>query len=69
MPAREETYEGQKIKIEEQEEGEARLFIDDQEVNIIRNADDTYSSEDLYYAKYRSLRQLARAQIDKRPKE
>jgi hypothetical protein len=43
---------------------EPQLFIDDQQVNVIQNPDDTYSSEGLYYTKYASLSELARASID-----
>jgi len=64
MPTHEETYKGQKIVIEEPEEGEAQLTIDDQQVNVIQNADGTYSSENLFYTKYSSLRELARAHVD-----
>jgi hypothetical protein len=69
MPAHEETYKGQKIVIEEPEEGEPQLLINDQDANVIHNADGTYSSESLFYTKYSSLRELARAQIDELSKE
>lgn len=69
MPAHEENYKDHQITIEEPEEGEPRLLINDQEANTIKNADGTYSSESLFYAKYASLRHLARAEIDQRSKE
>jgi hypothetical protein len=43
---------------------EPRLFIDEQPVNVIQNPDGTYSSEGVFYAKYASLLDLARASID-----
>ena len=65
-----ETYKGRRIIIE-QPEGEARLSeaepqmsIDDQQVHVIQNPDGTYSSEGLYYTKYPTLSELARAIID-----
>jgi hypothetical protein len=65
-----EAYKGRNIVIEEPESGrelvtsEPQLFIDDQQVNVIQNPDGTYSSEGLYYTKYASLSELARASID-----
>ena len=41
-----------------------RLSIDGRPVNVIRNRDGTYSSEGVYYAKYPSPLELARASID-----
>jgi hypothetical protein len=70
-----ETYKGWNIVVEEPED-EARLAeakpsisIDDQRVNIIQSPDGTYSSEGLYYTKYASLPELARAIIDSYPRE
>ncbi len=40
------------------------MSIDDQQVHVIQNPDGTYSSEGLYYTKYPSLSELARAIID-----
>jgi hypothetical protein len=41
-----------------------RLSIDGRPINVIRNRDGTYSSEGVYYAKYQSPLELARASID-----
>jgi hypothetical protein len=75
LPPSRETYKGRNIVVEEPED-EARLAeakpsisIDDQRVNVIQNPDGTYSSEGLYYTKYASLPELARAIIDSYPRE
>jgi hypothetical protein len=75
LPHSRETYKGRNIVVEEPED-EARvseakplLSIDDQRVNVIQNHDGTYSSEGLYYTKYASLPELARAIIDSNPRE
>jgi hypothetical protein len=65
-----ESYKGRNIVIEEPDserermESEPRLFIDDQQVNLIQNSDGSYSSAGLYYTNYVSLSELARATID-----
>jgi hypothetical protein len=69
-----ESHKGHDIVIEEPggerrrllEEGaqEPRLFIDGRPVNVIRHPDGTYSSEGVFYTKYASLSELARASID-----
>jgi hypothetical protein len=43
---------------------EPRLSIDGRPVKVIRRSDGTYSSEGVFYAKYASLSDLARASID-----
>ena len=69
-----ESYKGHDIVIEEPAGGERgvleeealepRVSIGEQPVNVIRNSDGTYSSEGVFYAKYTSLLELARASID-----
>lgn len=69
-----ESHKGHDIVIEEPE-GERRgvleegaqvprLFIDERPINVIRHSDGTFSSEGVFYAKYPSLVDLARASID-----
>ena len=69
----EESHKGHDIVIEEpagerralaQAVQEPRLSIDGRPVKVIRHPDGTYSSEGVFYAKYRSLSELARASID-----
>jgi Tyrosinase co-factor MelC1 len=55
---------GERQAFEEEAQEEPRVTIDEQPVNVIRNSDGTYSSEGLFYAKYTSLLELARASID-----
>jgi hypothetical protein len=43
---------------------EPQLSIDGRPVKVIRRSDGTYSSEGVFYAKYASLSELARASID-----
>jgi hypothetical protein len=70
-----ESHKGHDIVIEEpaRERGaalaraaqeEPRLSIDGRPVKVIRRSDGTYSSEGVFYAKYASLSELARASID-----
>ena len=68
-----ESHKGHDIVIEEpagerralaQAAQEPRLSIDGRPVKVIRNPDGTYSSEGVFYAKYASLVDLARASID-----
>jgi hypothetical protein len=71
----EESHKGHTIVIEEPAGGERRaleveaqeeplLSIDGRPVKVIRHPDGTYSSESIYYARYPSLSELARASID-----
>jgi hypothetical protein len=72
----EESHKGHAIVIEEPEGGgerraltqaaqeQTRLSIDGQPVKVIRRPDGTYSSEGVFYNKYDSLLELARANID-----
>lgn len=68
-----ESYKGRNIVIQEPEQKpteeiqEPRLNIDGQPVRVIHNSDGTYSSEVLFYTKYASLLELARAGIDSLP--
>ena len=48
----------------EEEAQVPRLFIDERPVKVIRHPDGSYSSEGVFYAKYPSLLELARASID-----
>jgi hypothetical protein len=70
-----ESHKGHNIVIEEPTGGgdpraltraaqEPRLSIDGRPVKVIRRSDGTYSSEGVFYAKYASLSELARASID-----
>jgi hypothetical protein len=71
-----ESHKGHEIVIEQPEEGgerralaqaaqeKPRLSIDGQPVTVIQNHDGTYSSEGIFYNKYDSLSELARASID-----
>jgi hypothetical protein len=58
------TAGGERGALEVEAQEEPRVTIDEQTVNVIRNSDGTYSSEGLFYAKYTSLLELARASID-----
>jgi hypothetical protein len=68
----EESHKGHDIVIEEPEGGadrqvleeEPRLSIDGQPIKVFQHPDGTYSSESIYYDKYDSLLELARASID-----
>jgi hypothetical protein len=61
----EESHKGHTIVIEDQAaQEEPLLSIDGQPVKVIRRPDGTYSSEGVFYNKYDSLLELARANID-----
>jgi hypothetical protein len=71
----EESHKGHTIVIEEPAGGdrrtlaqaaqeEPRLSIDGRSVTVIQNPDGTYSSGGLFYTRYASLSELARASID-----
>jgi len=72
----EESHKGHDIVIEEPEGGgerralaqaaqeKPRLSIDGRPVTVIQNPDGTYSSEGVFYNKYDSPSELARASID-----
>jgi hypothetical protein len=70
----EESHKGHDIVVEEpaggvrgvleRETQEPRLFIDERPVKVIEHPDGTYSSEGVFYAKYPSLLELARAEVD-----
>ena len=71
-----ESHKGHEIVIEQPEGGgerralaqatqeEPRLSIDGRPVKVIEHPDGTYSSEGVFYNKYDSLSELARASID-----
>jgi len=73
----EESHKGHTIVIEEPEGGgerraltqaaqeQTRLSIDGRPVTVIQNPDGTYSSEGVFYTRYASLSELARASIDR----
>ena len=72
----EESHKGHEIVIEQPEGGdnrralaqaaqqEPRLSIDGRPLKVIEHPDGTYSSDGVFYAKYDSLSELARANID-----
>ena len=60
----EEPAGGERGVLEEEAQEEPRVTIGEQPVNVIRNSDGTYSSEGVFYDKYTSLLELARANID-----
>jgi hypothetical protein len=72
----EESHKGHDIVIEEPEGGgdrraleveaqqEPLISIDGQPIKVFQHPDGTYSSESIYYDKYDSLLELARASID-----
>jgi hypothetical protein len=72
----EESHKGHEIVIEEPQGGGdrralaqaaqegPRLSIDGRPVKVIEHPDGTYSSDGVFYAKYDSLSELARANID-----
>jgi Tyrosinase co-factor MelC1 len=72
----EESHKGHEIVIEEPEGGgdrraleeeaqeEPRLSIDGRPIKVFQHPDGTYSSASIYYDKYDSLLELARASID-----
>jgi Tyrosinase co-factor MelC1 len=68
-----ESHKGHNIVIEqpggerpvlEEEVQKPRLFIDERPIKVIRHPDGTFSSAGVFYAKYPSLLDLARASID-----
>ena len=76
MASAEESYKGHDIVIEEPEGGgdrraleeeaqqEPLISIDGRPIKVFQHPDGTYSSESIYYDKYNSLLELARASID-----
>ena len=71
-----ESHKGHEILIDQPEGGdnrralaqaaqqEPRLSIDGRPLKVIEHPDGTYSSDGVFYAKYDSLLELARANID-----
>ena len=56
--------EGDRRALAQATQEEPRLSIDGRPVKVIEHPDGTYSSEGVFYAKYDSLLELARANID-----